>query len=270
VRAAVAGTPGGPDGVITLPCRPTIACTADLVRPGALEIESGYLFRRLGGASGERQWTYPFLVKLTLDVPVQIQVGSNGYTAVRGPSPASFFDDALLGVKVHLHDQTPTTPSVSLSATASIPTFRHQEGFVPTYDALFTAYVTKDVGPVHGDLNVGINVWQVDGGGGAPLPQGFAALALSMNLAAPFGAMVEAYYFSGAAPIAERDGGLLVALSHSPKPWLMFDVGGDAGWFPSSRAYSVFFGMTIVPVVLWRRAGLSDVRSFPAAHAPIE
>jgi hypothetical protein len=34
----------------------------------------------------------------------------------------------------------------------------------------------------------------------------------------------------------------------------MFDVGGDAGWFPSTRAYSVFFGMTIVPVVLWRRA----------------
>jgi hypothetical protein len=30
-----------------LPCRPTIACTADIVPPGTFELEAGYLFRKL-------------------------------------------------------------------------------------------------------------------------------------------------------------------------------------------------------------------------------
>jgi hypothetical protein len=36
------------------------------------------------------------------------------------------------------------------------------------------------------------------------------------------------------------------------RPWLVVDAGGDAGFFPSTRSVSVFLGMTIVPVVLWR------------------
>jgi hypothetical protein len=156
-----------------------------------------------------------------------------------------------VGVKVHLQDQTRAIPSVSVSATASVPIPAPQQGYVRTFDAFLTGYVTKDVGPVHADANVGVNLWRLDG---APLAQGFGALALSVNLPRPFGAMAEAYFFSNAAPIASRDGGLLFALSHSPRPWLVFDFGGDVGWFPSARAYSVFFGMTIVPVVLWRRS----------------
>jgi hypothetical protein len=260
------------DSVTTLPCRPTIACTADLVQPGAFEIESGVLFRRLGTGSGSvRQWTYPFLLKLTLDRWIQLQAGSNGYTTAKETKgteavPQQYFDDALLGAKVHLVDQTALVPSLSLSATASIPTFRGQAGYVRTYDALFTAYVTKDVARIHADFNAGVNVWRIGdrAANAGPLPQGFAALAISMNLPRPFGIMAEAYCFSDAAPIAPRDGGFLFALSHSPKPWLIFDFGGDVGWFPSSRAYSVFIGMTIVPVVLWGRA--TETR----AHGPIE
>jgi hypothetical protein len=247
------------DDVTTLPCRPTIACTADLVQPGAFEVESGYLFRRLGG--DVRQWTFPFLLKLTLDDWVQLQAGSNGYTAVRNGPPQRYLDDALLGAKVHLHDQSAATPSISLSATASIPTFTGQRGYDRTYDAFFTAYGTKDIGPLHLDVNAGVNVWRLDGGA---LAQGFAALSSSMNLSGPFGVMLETYYFSNASPVAPRDGGVLFALSQAPKPWLMFDFGGDVGWFPSSRAYSVFFGMTFVPVVLWRQT------HEPPPHAPIE
>src|SRR5271170_5712730 len=51
------------DDARSLPCRPTIACTADLVSPGLFELETGMLFRRLGDT---RQWTLPFLAKLTL------------------------------------------------------------------------------------------------------------------------------------------------------------------------------------------------------------
>ncbi len=234
-----------PGDTQTLPCRPTIACTADLVVAGAFELEAGTLFRRLGAT--DRQWTFPFLAKLTATQWFQFQVGSNGYSIAQGDVPAQFLDDAQIGGKVHFLDQGRFSPSLSFSALASIPTFRGQ-GYLRTYDALLTAYATKDFGPLHADFNVGENVWRVEN---APKPQEFIALAISMNLPAPFGVMAESYYFTDAAPIAMRDGGFLFAISQSPESWLMFDAGGDVGMFPSRRAYSLFIGMSIVPVLLW-------------------
>ena len=56
-----------------LPCRPTIACTADFVPPGVMELELGYIYRRLG--DGANQSSLPFLLKLTLLEWVQLQIG---------------------------------------------------------------------------------------------------------------------------------------------------------------------------------------------------
>jgi hypothetical protein len=249
-----------PGNTRTLPCRPTIACTADLAAPGAFELEAGTLFRRLG-ATG-RQWTFPFLAKLTTSEWFQLQVGSNGYSVAHGDIPAQFLDDAEIGGKVHLIDQGDLVPSVSLSATASIPTLSGQ-GYLRTYDALLTAYLTKDFGPVHVDFNCGENIWRIDRD---PLPQEFIAVALSMNLAPPFGIMAESYYFSDASPVARRDGGFLIAISQNPKPWLTFDFGGDVGMFPSTRAYSMFVGMSLIPVLLWRSNGLAPLTA--AASGP--
>jgi hypothetical protein len=246
-----------------LPCRPTIACTADLVPPGTLDVETGAIFRRLAGPSSAatvsaapsgapratRQWSFPFLAKLTLAPWVQLQLGSNGFTAARGDAPQSFFDDALVAAKLHLHDQTDFTPSLSLSAEASIPTAAGQLGYVRTYDASFTAYVTKDFGPVHADFNAALNVWRLDD---SPLTQGLVALALTSNTPPTFGVMGEAYMQTDASPVSSRDGGFLFAFTHSPRPWLVFDMGGDVGFFPSTRSYSLFIGMSFVPVVFWR------------------
>jgi hypothetical protein len=234
----------GPGETRTLPCRPTIACTADIVPPGAFELEAGALFRRIEGNG--RQWTFPFLAKLTVAEWAQLQFGSNGYSIARGGVTSRFMDDVTPGVKLHLVDQGDLIPSVSISASASIPTFR-ASGYVRTYDTLFTGYLTKDVGWLHADFNVGLDVWRLQD----PRPQAWVALALSGSPPPPFGLMIEGYYFTDAGPIATRDGGLLFAISHSPKPWLMFDVGGDAGYFPSARALSVFVGMSIVPALLW-------------------
>ncbi|MBV9945863.1 MAG: hypothetical protein JOZ69_03345, partial [Myxococcales bacterium] len=207
-RAAAAAEPPN-DETKALPCRPTIACTADIVVPGALEVETGALFRRIDTAA--RQWTFPVLAKLTVAEWFQLQAGGNGYTVVRGNVPAQFLDDVQLGGKVHVVDQGRVVPSLSFSALASILTFRAQ-GYLRTYDTLLTAYVTKDLGPLHADLNLGENVWRVQ----APLPQEWIALALSANLLPPFGVMAESYYFSDARPVALRDGGFLFAVSHSP------------------------------------------------------
>jgi hypothetical protein len=93
-----------PGDTQTLPCRPTIACTADFVPTGVFEVEAGSLFRRLGVTG--RQWTFPFLAKLTLTPWFQLQVGSNGYSVVRGDVPAQFLDDTQVGGKFHLVDQS--------------------------------------------------------------------------------------------------------------------------------------------------------------------
>ena len=231
-----------------LPCRPTIACTADIVPPGVLELESGYIYRRLG--SGAHQSSIPFLAKLTLLEWVQLQVGSNGPTVASAPSEARYFDDVTLGLKVHVRAQSAHAPSISLSATLSIPTFQ-ATGYTRTYDALFTAYATKDFGWLHADWNVGANAWRIEG---APLPQVWSALALSVQLPRRFGAMLEGYYFSDAAPVNPHDGGILAALSFQPRRWIVLDAGPDVGLVRSTRVASAFVGVTVIVLDLRRAA----------------
>jgi hypothetical protein len=203
------------------------------------------LFRRSGSA---RQWTFPFLAKLTLASFAQLQVASNGYTTQFDGAPARYFDSVSPGIKLHLLDQQPALPSLSLSGSVNVPAVEHQQGYSPSVDAFFVAYLTKDFGPLHVDLNLGANDWGIDS---SPRAQGWIALALAAPLPPPFGVMIENYYFTDAAPLAGRDGGCLFALSVSPRPWVVFDFGGDVGYFPASRPYSSFVGMTIVPVKLW-------------------
>jgi hypothetical protein len=245
LTARAAGAPGDDDGVA--PCRPTIACTAELAHPGTVEVEAGGLYRQAG--SGSTQRSLPFLIKLTLSHLVQLQVSSNGYTVAQGDAPARFFDNAVLGVKLHITDQSDAWPALALSGAVGIPTPAGQQGYVRAYDAFFTAYASKDLGPVHADLNTALNLFGLDD---HPVAQGLLTLALSTNLPPPFGIMAESYVYSNAAPLAPRDGGFLVALSHTPRKWLTFDVGGDIGFYRLTRAYSLFVGMTVVPVVLWR------------------
>jgi hypothetical protein len=227
--------------VSALPCRPTIACTADIVPSGSFELEAGYLFRRL--AHDKNQSSVPFLLKLSLSDSLQLQVGSNGPTFA---SMQSFFDDVLAGLKLRVHRQTEYVPSLALSAQISVPTAEAM-GYVRTYDALLAGYVTKDLGWLHADYNVGVNLWRVES---EPLTQAWTALALSVPFGRGFGGMVEGYVFSDAAPIAPRDAGILSAISYQPRRWLVIDAGPDLG-LESTRIISAFVGVTIDPIALW-------------------
>jgi len=244
-RAEAAGFPDDRDRA--LPCRPTIACTAELTTPGTFEVEAGYNYQRT--STGATLRSSPFLLKLTFATWGQLQVGSNGYVAAQGDLPARFLDNVTLGLKFLLFGQRGARPALALSGALSVPTWEGQAGYTRLVDALFSAYASKDVGPIHADLNVGLNLFRLEG---RPLSQEFVALALSADLVSPFGVMAEGYVFSGAESASARDGGFLFALSHAPRRWLMFDVGGNVGFFPAERAYSVFVGLTVVPAVLWR------------------
>jgi hypothetical protein len=241
-----AATAARADVDAALPCRPTIACTADLVPPGVVELEAGYLYRRLAG--GVDQSSVPWLAKLTVAEWAQVQVGSNGPTFDSAPVPARYHDDVTFGVKLRVHRQSTRAPSLALSATISVPTFA-ADGYQRTYDALFTLYASKDVGWLHADLNVGANLWRIED---RPLAQAWAALALSATIGGGVGAMLEGYDFGDASPIAPRDAGLLAAVSYAPRPWLVLDAGPDVGLVHATRTISAFVGVTIDPVALWR------------------
>ncbi len=108
------------------------------------------LFRKLAG--DVRQWSFPFLAKLTL-----ARVGA-------APGREQRLHHAVGGLPGHLgpiarassttcswaRSSTSSTrrrvPSVSLSGALSVPT-ADAIGYVRTTDALFIGYVTKDVGP---------------------------------------------------------------------------------------------------------------------------
>jgi hypothetical protein len=242
--AAPAFAVEGPGDEHTLPCRPTIACTADLVPPGDLEVEAGYLLRRFKNTT--LQHSTPLLIKLSLTKWLQLQVGSNGGIFTSGPpAPARYLDDVLVGLKLHFIDQQPRFPSLSFSATVSIPT-PAQPPALRSYDLEAIAYITKDIWKVHADLNLGLNVWQVS----APLIQTWAALALSVELPRHTCVMAEGYLFGDAAPLAPRDTGLLVAACWSPRSYLTLDSGADIG-LGAARQLSAFVGMTVIPVRFW-------------------
>ena len=240
--APAAETPDSTDRA--LPCRPTIACTAELAAPGTFEVEAGW---NASQQSGERTVSFPFLLKQTFTPFAQLQVGSNGFTSLRGDTRSEYFDDVVVGPKILLRRQGALAPALALSAEVGVPTFR-ATGYARTTDAFFIAYASKDIGAVHADLNVGLTAWRLDG---AKL-QTMAALSLSTTVAGPLGALVEGYGFSSAAPVAARDGGVRAGLTLSPRAWLVFDAGGDVGFFPSTRSSTVFVGVTVVPIVFWR------------------
>jgi hypothetical protein len=234
------------------PCRPTISCTADIVAPGRLEVEVGGL--ATSTAAGAHVLATPLLLKQTITPLVQIQVGSNGYTWIGLPPETKYLDNVVFGPKVHLADQGDILPSLALAAQLGLPTL-DAAGYAHHDDAFVTAFASKDVGFLHFDWNVGAQLWGLEA---AAATQLFTALAMSPALPAPFGFAVEGYCFSDAPPLAPHDGGVRSYVSVAPRPWLVFDAGGDVGFFPSARAYSLFLGMTVVPVVFWRPAAVAS------------
>ena len=212
-----------------LPCRPTIACTADIVVPGALEVEAGYIYRRLPNNVDEH--STPFLLKLSVATWLQLQLGSNGGVFTNGAAPTAYFDNLAMGLKFHLLDQSRFVPSLALSSAVSVPLVANQLGYTPIYNLFFVGYASKDFfGWLHADLNAGANLLGLEG----PLvAQGWFSLALSGALPHNFGVMLEGYYFSDAPPFAPHDAGILMAVNYAARTWLVLDAGGDIGLIPS-------------------------------------
>ncbi|MBE2254221.1 MAG: hypothetical protein IAE78_32125 [Myxococcus sp.] len=219
-------------GVKAQPCRPTVACTAELVPAGHAEVELG----ALTGGSGTG---VNLLAKVSVLDWLQVQFGSDQLLAFDGKQ-AWAVDGAVAALKVRLFEQADLLPTLSLSSRLAAPTRPPLPALQSTVDLNFTAHASKDLGPVHADLNGMFNLFGFD------QAQGQVALALSTGLTSQVGVALEGHSTFGN-PRRPNDGGVRAVLTFSPVEQLVFDLGGDVGFFPQTRAWSMFFGLVFVP-----------------------
>lgn len=213
------------------PCRPTVACTAELVPAGHVEVEVGVLGARAGSAVN-------VLAKVSLLDWLQVQLGSDGFLVNQG-GRSSAVDGAVGVLKARLVAQEGWRPTVSLSARAVVPTRPPLPAVQSGLDLGGTLHVSKDLGPLHVDVNGSVLV------AGLQALQGQAALAFGVPLSEVLGAEVEVHSTVGSA--LPNDGGVRLVLQLSPAGPLVFDLGGDVGFFRQTRAWSLFAGVTFVP-----------------------
>ncbi|MFT3709870.1 MAG: hypothetical protein QM817_19745 [Archangium sp.] len=231
-----------PESIEAQACRPTIACMAELVPAGTFEVEAGYGGRMSNGAfahSGQ------LLLKYSVLDHLQLQLATNNvFLAGAGLAPRAF-DGVMPGLKWKVNDQGTFMPSNALSAHLMMPTHGFADASQKTFDLQAWWYVSKDVGIVHADFNLMFTLYDL--GSGKPIPQGLSTLAVSADLSHGFGVFTEVYSTWGNAQAIPLDGGSLNGISFSPVDEVVFDLGGDIGFFPGTRAFTVFAGVTFVP-----------------------
>lgn len=221
-----------------LPCRPTVACTAQISAPGQLEIEAGVQDKR---TTGSRVDSAPLLFKLSLNEHFQLQLGTPGPTLVSGAGAERYFDATQALAKVAWGFGATT---VGATAAVNLPT---AAGIERRTDALFALLASQDLIGFHADLNFGLNLLGI---GDDAQRQEWVALSVSHDLPLDLTASVEGWHSTAAGQFADRDGGFLFSLGWSPATWICIDAGGDIA-FASDRRFSVFAGVTFAAARLW-------------------
>ena len=257
VAAEANEIPANGGRVKVLPCRPTIACTAELVPANTWEVEAGYSDRRSSGTTAHGG---QLLIKYSVLDRLQLQLATNNVFSAPVGGSVSYFDGGVAGLKARFTPQGRFLPMISASLLVSFPTQSGQMVAQRSYDTLLWVYFSKDIGFVHTDLNFG---WDTLDLSGSAKPQEVVAWSASTDLAYGFGFMTEGYgFFGGSAAVA--DAGWLNAISYAPIPEVMFDLGGDAGLVGVDRTYTLFVGVTFIPPHI-RSRGLPAYFAAPKA-----
>ncbi len=236
-----AASPSEDETVKTKACRPTVACTAELVPAGFFEVEAGY-----GGRMGGQglQHSAQVLLKYSALDTLQVQLAFNNLVLGGSGVALRSFDGVMPGVKWLINPQGTWLPANALSVHLMIPNLGFAEAVQKTFDLQAWWYVTKDLGFFHVDVNVALAVFDL---GHAPTPQGLTSLSMGFDLTHGFALFTELYSTWGNAQAMPLDGGSLSGLNYSPIEEISFDVGADVGFYRATRAFTVFAGVTFVP-----------------------
>ncbi|MDP3155797.1 MAG: hypothetical protein Q8N23_24200 [Archangium sp.] len=219
-------------GVKAQPCRPTVACTAELVPAGHVEVELGSLASGAGASIN-------LLTKLSLLDRLQVQLGTDNFLAFDG-AQLTAVDGAVAVLKGKLFGQAGWRPALSLSARIALPTRPPLPAAQGAVDLGGTVHLSKDLGWLHADLNGTVTAFSLRE------VQGQGALAFSTGLPANFGVALEVHSTFGNRRRPD-DGGLRGVVTWSPGDRFVLDLGADLGFFRDSRAWSLFLGFVFVP-----------------------
>jgi hypothetical protein len=232
----VAGSAEAESEVQVLPCRPTVACTADIVPAGVLEVETGTVSR----FATQSAMAVPILAKLSLSSWFQAQLGTNGLSS----SSTGTFVDLVTGIgKFRVLEQGDWTPSIAFTLGGSLAVKPESTSYAPTQGFQAGALASRDFGRFHVDINGG---YTADVGDKTVTHAGWGAVSTSLTWTRRIGTFHEVYYLGAPRPRVPKDGGVLFGIAYSPRPEFMLDLGADVGFFPDDRAVSAFFGVTAV------------------------
>jgi hypothetical protein len=239
-----------------LPCRPTVACTADIVPAGVVEVETGTLSR----FAAQSALAVPILAKLSLSSWFQAQLGTNGLSS----SSTGTFVDLVTGIgKFRVLEQGDWNPSVAFTLGGSLAVKPESATYAPTQGFQAGALASRDFGRFHVDVNGG---YSADVGDKTLTHTGWGAVSTSLTWNRWIGTFHEVYYLGAPRPRVPQDGGFLFGIAYSPRPEFMLDLGADIGFFPDDRAVSAFFGVTAVLGRIYGSAPTATAQVHPASR----
>jgi len=227
-------------GVSANPTRPTFSDNAHPMAKGHLELE-------LGGAFWKSdQFATPFLLKVGLADFAEFKLGGDGlrYNGV-GDGELGFGNLGLF-TKLRFVEQQGMSPAMAGLISVMLPTASDEVGGGTTNLSLLLV-MSGNFGPMGWDINLGLEMLALD------QDEAFydvpAILALSANIAGPFGVILEVADYI---PLSDQDNSLfaLGALTWSFTPRLIMDVAFVAG-FDGAPDWMIFFGFTSTLAKLW-------------------
>jgi hypothetical protein len=228
-------------GVEEDPIAPSPCCGAAIVKGGNFEAEANYSG---DGVRGTFTHSSNLTLKYSLTDRVQVQVATANFLVGGVGATLHAFDGVSVGLKYVFLDQGELAPQLAFSAHAIFPTNTNEDAMQSTIDAYAMVYASKDVGVIHFDATASLSVGDLTG---TVVPQGGASLTATWNFTDTWGVSTGPYSAFGNADLIPVDGGWFASLNFSPIPQLALSVGAEAGFFPESRAYSVFGGVAWVP-----------------------
>jgi len=228
--ATQATTP--PDELVTVPNRPTFATTAETVQRGVFEIEYG-----LEAASGHQNING--LLKFGALKSLELRFANNPVERDTGIAGTG---DSGAGFKYKFFPQSKTLPTLSVLYTATIPTAPASRGAGAVGHSL-QLLVSKDFGKHHFDFNEGVQFVGRAGASGFDRNY-FTSLSYFYPLTKKWGVTGEAAGFSKTNAATPATMVALEALTYSPSPRVVFDIGGYFAVYGNLPRFTFAAGLT--------------------------
>ncbi len=229
-------TANPPDTLVAVPNRPTFATTAETVQRGVLEIEYG-----LEAASGHQNING--LLKWGALGNLELRFTNN---PIERDGAIAGTGDSGAGFKYKIFQQTKTLPTFSVLYTAAIPTAPASRGIGGMGHSMGHSVQllgSKDFGKHHFDVNEGVQFV------GRPADSGFdrnyfTSLSYAYPLTKKWGVTGEVAGFSRTNARTPATMVALEAITYSPSPRLILDIGGYFAVYGNLPRFTFAAGLT--------------------------